>query len=83
MDQVELHPLYPQTELREYCEREGIVLQAYAVLGGQDASKAKWQALGGHLLEAAPVVAAASAHGATPAQVLLPWTFHGPCMNLA
>ena len=58
---VEVHPLYPQEELRAYCEREGIVLQAYAALGGQDGSKAKWQALGGHVMEAAPVLAAAGA----------------------
>ena len=78
VNQVELHPLYPQAELREYCEREGIVLQAYAVLGGQDASKAKWQLLGGHVLEAAPVVTAASVHDVTPAQVLLRWALqHG------
>ena len=68
-----MHPLYPQGELRAYCEKEGILLQAYASLGGQDGSKAKWQALGGKLLEAQPVTAAATAHRATPAQVLLRW----------
>lgn len=81
VNQVEMHPLYPQAGLREYCAREGIVLQAYASLGGQDGSKAKWQALGGHLLETPPVLAAAAAHteaGATPAQVLLRWSLqHG------
>ena len=71
-----MHPLYPQPELQAYCDREGIVLQAYASLGGQDGSKAKWQALGGRLLESPPVLAACTAHadcGATPAQVLLRW----------
>ena len=77
VNQVELHPLYPQHELAAYCAQEGIVLQAYASLGGQDGSKAKWEALGGRLLEAAPVLAAAAAHdGATPAQVLLRWALH-------
>ncbi len=28
VNQVECHPLFPQAELREYCAREGIVLQA-------------------------------------------------------
>jgi len=79
VNQVECHPLYPQTELRQYCEREGIVLQAYAALGGQDGSKAKWQALGGTLLEAAPVTAAATAHEATAAQVLLRWALQREC----
>ncbi len=32
VDQVELHPLLPQTHLREYCRAHGIVLQAYASL---------------------------------------------------
>lgn len=63
VNQVEAHPLYPQAELREYCAREGIVLQAYAALGGQDASKAKWESLGGRLIDAPPVLAAAAAHG--------------------
>ena len=76
VNQVECHPLYPQDELRAYCEKEGIVLQAYASLGGQDGSKAKWQALGGKLLESPPVLAACAAHAeqsATPAQTLLRW----------
>ena len=76
VNQVEMHPLYPQEELRAYCAKEGIVLQAYASLGGQDGSKAKWSALGGRLLESPPVLAACAAHAnadATPAQVLLRW----------
>ena len=43
VNQVELHPLYPQTELLEYCAKEGIVVQAYSSLGGQDTGKAKWK----------------------------------------
>jgi len=35
VNQVECHPLYPQADLRRYCAREGIVLTAYASLGGQ------------------------------------------------
>jgi diketogulonate reductase-like aldo/keto reductase len=46
VNQVECHPLYPQTELVEYCKKEGIVLQAYASLGGQDTGKKKWKELG-------------------------------------
>lgn len=48
VNQIELHPLRPQTELVEYCQNEGIVVQAYASLGGQDMGKAAWkQLLGG------------------------------------
>ena len=46
VNQVEFHPLYPQTELLEYCQQEGIVLQAYASLGGQDTGKNQWLKLG-------------------------------------
>jgi diketogulonate reductase-like aldo/keto reductase len=35
VNQVEFHPLYPQEELLEYCAKEGIIVQAYASLGGQ------------------------------------------------
>ena len=79
VNQVECHPLHQQAELREYCRREGIVLQAYSSLGGQDGSKAKWQALGGRLLGAPPVAAAAAAHSATAAQVLLRWALQRDC----
>jgi alcohol dehydrogenase (NADP+) len=42
VNQVECHPLYPQTELLEYCRKEGILIQAYASLGGQDTGKKQW-----------------------------------------
>jgi diketogulonate reductase-like aldo/keto reductase len=33
VNQVELHPYLPQLELREFCGKEGIVLEAYSSLG--------------------------------------------------
>jgi alcohol dehydrogenase (NADP+) len=45
VNQVELHPLHPQTELLAYCRQEGIQVQAYASLGGQDAGKQFWSNL--------------------------------------
>jgi diketogulonate reductase-like aldo/keto reductase len=55
VNQVEVHPLYPQTELLEYCKAEGIVVQAYASLGGQDMGKAAWKKLlGGSGFDKAP-----------------------------
>ena len=47
MNQVECHPYHAQRELREYCAREGIVLQAYSSLGGQDAGRGVLAPLGG------------------------------------
>jgi D-xylose reductase len=37
--------LHPQTELLEYCKNEGIILQAYASLGGQDTGQEAWTKL--------------------------------------
>lgn len=78
VNQIECHPYYPQKDLLEYCQKEGVVVQAYAALGGQDGTKAKWKALGGKLLETAPVIDAAKRLSnpnkrVTPAQVLLRW----------
>jgi hypothetical protein len=53
---VELHPYHPQTELISYCKVEGIQLQAYASLGGQDAGDGKLKPLGGPLLKRSEVL---------------------------
>jgi diketogulonate reductase-like aldo/keto reductase len=62
LNQVELHPLFPQETLRAEHERRGIVTQAWSPLGKRSAPFA-----------ADPVAAAAEAHGVTPAQVILRW----------
>jgi diketogulonate reductase-like aldo/keto reductase len=56
-----------------YCKKHGIILQAYASLGGQDAGKKKLEPLGGPLLEHEAVRMAATSHGVSAAQVLLRW----------
>jgi alcohol dehydrogenase (NADP+) len=62
--QVEAHPYLPETELLEFCKREGIVFLAFAPLGHGAAD--------GPLQD--PVVTAIAARvGKTPAQVLLAW----------
>merc|ERR1711920_398458 len=38
VNQVEFHPRLVQSELLEFCKKEGIVLQAYASLGSGDVS---------------------------------------------
>ena len=62
VNQVELHPFFPQAELRAFHVEHGIVTEAWSPLGKAAPVK-----------EAAPVVAAARAHAVTPAQVVLRW----------
>lgn len=63
VNQVELHPLHQRRELREYCAERGIAVEAWGPLAQGKSD----------LLERPQVVAAAEAHGKTPAQVLLRW----------
>jgi diketogulonate reductase-like aldo/keto reductase len=62
VNQVELHPLFPQRELREFHAAHGILTQSWSPL-----------ARAGTLLKTAPVAAAAAAHAVRPAQVVLRW----------
>lgn len=73
VNQIELHPYNPQTQLVDYCKSNGIVVQAYASLGGQDSGKRTWKALGGRLVDRDEVKLIAEKHNKTEAQVLLRW----------
>lgn len=61
VNQIELHPLLPQEELRQVHAELGIKTEAWSPLGQ------------GSLLEHATVVAIAEARAKTPAQVLIRW----------
>lgn len=61
VNQVELHPLLPQTELLEYCRENNIVVQPYSSLGH------------GRLLETEEVVQVANKRNRSPAAVCLRW----------
>ena len=63
VDQVELHPAFAQRELRAFSEPLGIRTEAWGPLG-----QGKYE-----LFAEAPIVAAAEAHGVTPAQVVIRW----------
>jgi len=68
VNQVELHPLLQQAELRRYCAAEGITVIAYSPLGA------------GVLLQHPDVLKVAQESGRTAAQVLLRWSVqHGLC----
>ena len=62
LNQVELHPIFPQERLRGVHERLGIVTEAWSPLGKRNAPFA-----------ADPVAAAAGSHGVEPAQAILRW----------
>lgn len=62
VNQIELHPYFPQAELRGYHAEHGIVTESWSPLGR-----------GSELLHAAPVADAAAAHGVSPGQVVLRW----------
>ncbi|KAK9737772.1 Aldo/keto reductase family [Popillia japonica] len=64
VNQIEWHPHYHQIELLEYCQKHGILLQAYSSLGGTNNS---------HLISDAAVVNIAQKLNKSPAQVLLKW----------
>ncbi len=63
VNQVELHPIFQQRELRAFQDRHGIKTESWGPLG-----QGKYDLFG-----MAPVQAAAAAHDATPAQVVLRW----------
>ncbi|WP_370332154.1 aldo/keto reductase [Mycolicibacterium hippocampi] len=62
VNQIELHPLLNQAELRAINAGYGITTEAYGPLGV------------GNLLDNAAVTAVAEAYGKTPAQVLVRWS---------
>jgi diketogulonate reductase-like aldo/keto reductase len=62
VNQVELHPRFPQAALRRFHEEHGITTQSWSPLAR------------GNAVTAEPaVVSAAEAHGVTPTQVVLRW----------
>lgn len=63
LNQVELHPFFPQKALRGYCANRGIRCEAWSPLGGDGAA----------LLRQQVIVEIAQKHGKTPAQVVLAW----------
>jgi 2,5-diketo-D-gluconate reductase A len=62
VNQIELHPWLPQTELRAYHRRHGIATEAWSPL-----------AKGGELLADELIVGLAEKYGKTPAQIVLRW----------
>ncbi|MEE4542385.1 aldo/keto reductase [Streptomyces sp. V4-01] len=62
VDQIEMHPLFPQAELREVLAAKGVAVQSWSPLGR-----------GSDVLGDPAVKKVALAHGRTAAQVVLRW----------
>jgi 2,5-diketo-D-gluconate reductase A len=62
VNQIELHPYFPQVHMREVNASLGIQTESWSPLGKRSAPFAE-----------GPVAAAAQTHGVTPAQVVLRW----------
>lgn len=62
INQIEMHPYFPQHEMRQVHQDLGIVTEAWSPLGKRSAP-----------FDAEPVAAAAQAHDVTPAQAILRW----------
>jgi 2,5-diketo-D-gluconate reductase A len=62
VNQIELHPQFPQAALRAYHTEHGIATEAWSPIGQ-----------GGDLLQDERLRALADAHGRSPAQVVLRW----------
>ncbi|MEU3948845.1 aldo/keto reductase [Streptomyces sp. NPDC029526] len=62
VNQIELHPFFPQEELRADHAERGVLTESWSPLGR-----------GSQLLDDLAVAAVAEAHGVTPAQAVLRW----------
>jgi len=76
MNQVELHPYLPQSDLLDFAEAQDVPLTAYSPLGSADrpdAMKAEDEPV---LLKDPTIAEIAERHDASPAQVLISWAVH-------
>jgi 2,5-diketo-D-gluconate reductase A len=71
VNQLELHPYFPQAEMRGVNSGLGIVTESWSPLGKRQAP-----------FDEPPVAAAAQAHGVSPAQVILRWQVELGCVPI-
>ena len=68
VNQIELHPFLQQTRLVDFCQRLGMVVTAYSPL-----ARPGYEEMSERVVDEKVIRTIASAHGKTPAQVLLRW----------
>jgi diketogulonate reductase-like aldo/keto reductase len=71
VNQIELHPYFPQPEMRAVNARLGILTESWSPLGKRQAP-----------FDEPPVAAAAEAHGVTHGQVILRWQVQLGCVPI-
>lgn len=69
VNQIEMHPQLPQSDIVQFCQERGIHLTAYSPLGST----------GSPLLTLPAVQKVAEKHGVKPGTVLL--SYHGECCH--
>ncbi len=71
VNQIELHPYFPQADLVAYNGENGIITEAWSPLGR-----------GSDLLANPTIISVAAKHGVTPAQAVLAWHAHNGVLPL-
>jgi diketogulonate reductase-like aldo/keto reductase len=70
VNQIEIHPYFQQKELLAFDAEHGILNQAWSPIGG---ITFYYEGEGGSTLDDPTIASIASAHGKTPAQIMLAW----------
>ncbi|MCF8276783.1 MAG: aldo/keto reductase [Flavobacteriales bacterium] len=73
MNQVELHPMLHQTNLLDFCKKNGTHVTAYSPLGSPDRSAGMKAADEPNLFEIPTIVELAEKHNCSPAQIMIAW----------
>lgn len=73
VNQVELHPYFPQRELQTFAAQHGIITEAWSPIGGVNVYGSRNPDKQRHVLEEPTLRAIADTHAKTPAQVVLRW----------
>ena len=76
VNQVECHPHFQQNELLAFCRAHNIHFTSYSPLGSTDRPETFKASNEPSLLENEKIKKIASAHQATPAQIILSWNLH-------
>ena len=73
MNQVELHPFFPQKELKNWCDRQEILMTAYSPLCSSDRSEGFKKNDEPKLFENKLLIKLAEKHSCSVAQITLAW----------